>query len=102
MPEQIHVGDIGIDFEVTVLEDGSGKDLSSASTITMKFRDPNNGIFSKAAAFVSSGIDGKVHYETEAGLLHMKGQWDLQVVITFPGGDVWHTDIVNFHVHPNI
>jgi len=102
MAEQIHIGDVGTNFEVTVMEDSLAKDLSTATSVVMRFRRPNNSVVEKNATFVNSGIDGKVHYISESGFLNVRGPWDLQVVVTFPGGNVWHTDIVNFHVHPNI
>ena len=102
MPQQIHMGDIGTEFRATIVEDGAAKDVSAADTITFKFRKENNSVVAKTGVFVNSGTDGLVKYISEAGFLDMKGEWDWQVYVEFPGGSKWHTDIVNFHVHPNI
>jgi hypothetical protein len=102
MSQQIHVGDVGTEFRILVKDEGVAMDLSGVSSMTVKFRTQTNTVKTKTPVFVNSGIDGLIKYVSEAGFLSEKGQWDLQVYIELPGGSRWSTDIVNFHVHPNI
>ena len=102
MSEQINMWDVGTSFEVTVYDKGSPKDVSEATTITLKFRKPDNTVVLKEGVFVSSGTDGKIRYVTEEEFLDFKGQWDLQVQLEFADGSKWNTNIANFHVHPII
>jgi len=102
MSEQIHLGDIGTEFRVLVKDEGVAMDLSGVSAMYMKFRTPKHVKKTETPTFVNSGVDGLIRYISVAGFLSEPGQWDLQVVVELPGGSRWHTDIVNFHVHPNI
>ena len=102
MSEQIHMGDVGTSFDITVYEGGELKDLSTAHQVTLKFRKPDNSVVSKSGTLVTDGTDGQVRYITEVDFLDSRGQWDLQVVVNYPGEPIWHSNIVHFHVHPNI
>lgn len=102
MAEQIHLGDVGTELRFLVTESDVVVDLSTASTLSGKFRTPTNRVKTETLVFVNSGTDGLLKYTTISGFLDETGGWDAQVVITFAAGSTWSTDIVNFHVHPNI
>lgn len=102
MSQQIHVGDVGTEFRILVKDEGVAMDLSGVSSMSVKFRTQTNVKKTKTPVFVNSGTDGLIKYVSESGFLDEKGQWDLQVYVELPGGSRWNTDIVNFHVHPNI
>lgn len=101
--EDIHVGDIGTVFTLTIKdEDGSPVDLSSATIKQILFKSPKTKtLLTKAATFVTSGSDGKIQYETIDGDLDESGLWKIQGYIESPS---WtgHTSKEDFVVYPNL
>jgi len=98
---EIHVGDIGTAFEVT-LEDCDGiVDLTGVSTIEYRFKDPSGTTTLKSGSVLTDGTDGKVVYNTVDGDLPTPGGWELQVRVVLPTG-TWHSNKEKFKVYPNI
>ena len=100
---EIHVNDFGTRFLVTVKEDGSVVDLSSALSLTMNFRKPSDAIVAKAGSMLTDGsaVSGVMYYDTLEGDLDEVGHWKLQGIISLPSG-TFYTDISTFQVHPNL
>lgn len=105
--KEIHVGDIGTVFELTIKdEENDIVDISSQSSMEIVFQKPNHTIVTKNAELVNTGTDGKVQYVTVAGDLDIAGvspkpHWALQAVVVLPAG-IWNSDIRKFDVHPNL
>ena len=100
--DEIHVGDIGTIFTITITEGGSAIDISSATTKEFHFDRPNaNGKFSKDAIFVTNGMNGELKYTTVADDLDTPGEWLIQTYLVMPSGE-WHTNIDTFKVFENI
>ncbi len=80
MAENIHVGDIGTVFEITIVDDNDAAiDISTATTLQIIFKKPNNrGTLTKTATFTNSGTDGKLEYATISGDLDTAGLWYIQ------------------------
>lgn len=100
---EIHLGDIGTIFEITLLDEGSTiVDISSATvTKDIKFQKPDGTLTTKPAAFKTDGTDGILQYTTVADDLDMTGFWTIQayVVLTSWTG---HSDVSSFQVHANL
>jgi hypothetical protein len=102
MSAEVHVGDIGTVFEITVKdEDGVVVDISAATTKQFIFAKPGGTKVSKDASFVVNGTDGKLKYVTASGDLDESGDWQLQVYVVMPTG-TWHSDIVLVSVCGNL
>ncbi|MCE7738377.1 MAG: hypothetical protein GPJ50_03270 [Candidatus Heimdallarchaeota archaeon] len=99
--EEIHEEDIGTIFEVTVKEDGSVVDVSTATTKEFHFKKPSGEILSKPTDFVTNGTDGKLKYTTIANDLDESGGWSIQVYLVLSSG-TWSSDIIDFMVYKNI
>lgn len=99
--DEIHAGDIGTRFEITVLENGVAMDLSTANSVEFSFRKPDQTIVTRTASFVTNGVDGKVKYTTQEGDLDQKGAWRMQIHVVFTSTR-WHSNIQNFTVYENI
>ena len=99
--EEIHVGDIGTTFGVTIKENDSIVDISSASTKEFHYKKPSGEILSKPVDFVTDGTDGKLKYTTITNDLDENGEWSLQVYLVLSSG-TWSSDIINFMVYKNI
>ena len=98
----IHVGDVGTQFVVTVTDaDGAAVDVSGALTLQLRFRPPSAPTFVCAATPVTDGADGKINYVTQAGDLSEAGEWELQAFVALSGGS-WHSDITRFDVLGNL
>jgi hypothetical protein len=99
---EIHVGDIGTVFTVTILDqDSAVVDISSATTKNMIFKKPDGTKVTKTGVFVSDGTDGKMKYTTVSGDIDAYGEWKLQGFIDL-GSTEWYTDFTKFTVHRNL
>ena len=99
---EIHIGDIGTVFEVTVMDDLDVVNISSASLMQIIFEKNDKTKVTNTAVLSGDGSDGKMRYtvllDTE---LDQKGNWKIQGNVTLPSGR-WSTDIEKFKVHENI
>jgi hypothetical protein len=100
---EIHVGDVGTVFRVTVVdEDGVVIDISSATVLQIWFEDPTGSVSVQTAALTNSGTDGKMQYMTaSASDLATDGPWRLQGYVELGGAKI-HTDIHKFKVKANL
>jgi hypothetical protein len=103
---EIHLGDIGTIFRVTVQDtDCAGVtsvlDISGATTTEFIFKKPGGTTVTKAATFTTTGVDGQLDYTTILDDLDEVGEWRLQVYVVLPSGS-WRSDIVSFQVYENL
>ncbi len=100
---EIHVDDVGTTIEVTLTEDGSIVDVSSATTQEIKIKSPDGTVTTKTSTFVTNGTDGKIEFVSIAGDFDRDGVWRIQarVVLTSPAG-TWNSDLGEFTVFPNL
>lgn len=101
MAEEIHVGDIGTVFRITVQESDVALDISDATTLQMLFYKPNRTVATKTAVFTDDGTDGQIQYTTVEDDLDQSGTWKVQARITTPDG-VWSSSIGRFKVYGNL
>jgi hypothetical protein len=102
MAADIHSGDIGVVFKLTVHDqDGLILSLIGATVMQIIFKAPDGALKTMTAVFSTDGSDGNMQYATLGGDLHIDGNWKHQGYIevnNFKG----HTDIVAFKVKPNL
>lgn len=99
--EEIHVGDIGTIFRITVNSDSSPLDISAASTKQIIFRKPDGNIMTKDAAFYTDGTDGIIQYATLEDDLSIAGTWKIQALVALPSGN-WRSSISEVTVYANL
>jgi len=100
--DEIHKGDVGTVFEVTLKDGASIVDVSGASTKQIIFKKPNGGTVEKDADFVTDGQDGKLKYTTLADDLDVIGVWKLQAYVVISGSGDWKSDVGEFTVYDNL
>lgn len=98
---EIHVGDIGTVFTVTVKDGDSAVNLSSASTKQIIIKKPSGTKLTKNAGFVTDGTDGKISYALISGDLDETGMHKLQAYVVISDG-TFYSDITSFKVHRNL
>lgn len=99
---EIHVGDVGTVFEVSVVdEDCLPVDLSSSTVLSLRLKAGKAVTIERDAIVVNDGTDGKIKYTTVAGDLSAAGIWKIQAYVETPEGK-WSTDIGSFEVHTNL
>lgn len=99
---EIHVDDIGTNFNVTIKnQDDEIVDISAAIITEMLFRKPDGTVMTKTAEFISDGTDGRLRYTTVSGDLDQHGSWELQAFVDF-GSTEWYSDIYKFKIYKNI
>lgn len=101
MASEIHYGDIGVNFNITVMNDTVPLDVSNADNIYIIFQKPDGSDLTKTAALTTDGTDGKIKYTTVDGDLDQVGTWQIQAKVDF-GASVFSTDIQKFKVYRNI
>jgi hypothetical protein len=101
MASEIHAGDIGVVFNITVMNGATVLNLSNANSISIIFQKPDSSDLTKTAALTTNGTDGKIKYTTVAGDLDQIGTWQIQARVDF-GASVFSTDIQKFKVYRNI
>ena len=77
MASKIYIGDVG-----TIIRVDAGQDISTATTLDIKYRKPDG-----TEATWTGVLDGTnfVRYTTIAGDLDQTGGWQIQLVIALPG-----------------
>lgn len=104
--EEIHIGDVGTDFQVTIKECVDGKvqvvDVSGATTLEIIFERGDKTVVTKTATFVTDGTDGKIRYVSETGFLNSAGDWRMQGKTFGIGGWSGRSSIVEFTVYGNL
>ena len=99
--EEIHVGDIGTQFTLTISDAGKAVDLSSATTKQIIFRKPDAVKLTKTAEFVTDGTNGQVKYLSISGDLDLAGFWRVQAHVVLPTGE-WSSSVEMFEVVDNL
>jgi len=99
--EEIHVGDIGTIFRVTLMDGSSVLDVSGATTLEIIFKKPNNSNLTKTAILTGDGTDGIVQYTTVIGDLDSAGKWAMQANVVLSAGS-WKSNVSTFRVHENL
>ena len=77
MAQKVYIGDIGTEI---ILD--TGQDLSTATSLKIKYRKPN-GTTGEWAASQVSGDSTKMKYVTQEGDLDVAGTWELQAYVEF-------------------
>lgn len=98
---EIHLGDIGTVFEVTMKDCDVVVDISLASVMQVIFKKPDKTVVPKTAVFKTDGTDGILQYTTVLDDLDQKGTWYIQAKITMPTG-TWSSDTSKFKVYANL
>lgn len=98
---EIHKGDVGTVFTVTVENCNSQEDLSAATLKQILFKKPSGTLLTKTASFSTDGTDGILTYTTIAGDLDEVGTWKIQAYLEFASGS-YHTEYTSFKVERNL
>jgi hypothetical protein len=99
----VRQNDVGIVFEITIIDEAGAVDISNSATRLMVFGKPVVGWFTRQAEFVTDGTDGKIQYKTIPGDLDKAGEWRLQAKIALPTFvDTFYTEMARFTVEPII
>jgi len=98
---EIHLGDIGTKFEITVMNSTVAVNIKTATTKSIIFQKPDESQIEKDAEFTTDGTNGKMKYLTIADDLDQVGMWKFQAHLVMPNG-AWKSDISTFQVHANL
>ena len=100
--EEIHVGDIGTQFQATLYDCDVVVDISTATVKEIIFLKPDGTKVVNTADFLTDGSDGIIYYApTLATELDQEGNWKIQARVVMPTG-TWSSDVQKFKVYPNL
>ena len=99
--QEVHLNDIGTSLRVTIEEDGTALDISTATTKQILIVKPSMTKLTKSAVFVTDGTDGMIEYVTIANDLDELGTYNIQGYIVMSG---WagHSEVKQFKVYSNL
>jgi hypothetical protein len=98
---EIHEGDIGTIFEVTLQDGDAIVDISAASEMYILFEKADGTTLTKTAVHKTDGTDGILQYVTILDDLTPVGNWKVQAHVVLPTGS-WKSDISKFKVYANL
>ena len=98
---EIHEGDIGTVFEITVMDGDDVVPIQTATTKEIVFEKPSTVTVTQDGVFVTDGTDGMLKYTTILDDLNETGLWKIQAYVEMPGWE-GHSDIGKFRVHKNL
>lgn len=101
MASEIHVGDIGTIFRITIKDGDAIVDVSSVDSKVIYLQKPTGTTLTKNASLYTNGTDGVIQCVSESGDLDEAGTWQIQAKIDF-GTDVFNTNIDKFKVLRNL
>jgi hypothetical protein len=101
MASEIHVGDIGTIFRITIKDGDSIVDVSNVDSKIIYLQKPSGTTLQKTATFYTNGTDGIIQYVVSDGDLDEAGTWQIQAKVDF-GTDVFNTNIDKFKVLRNL
>lgn len=101
MSSEIHVGDIGTEFRVTVKDNDVVVDVSSATVLNMIFRKPDGTLLTTNADLYTDGTDGIIYYRAVYGDLDQPGIYKLQAYVEISGGS-YYSSIGSFKAVCNL
>lgn len=91
--------DFGVDITLTVTDAACNPvDISAATTKEFELEKPDGTIVTVTAAFVTTGVDGKLRYSVAAGVLDVVGTWSARAHIVEGMAKGYRTDKVEFEV----
>lgn len=103
MAAEIHEGDVGTAFKITVKdEDDVVIDISSATLKQIWFQKADGSVSTKTATLVTDGTDGQMQYITVDDDLDQTGKWKIQGYIEIGSSRKVHTDVSEFKVWANL
>lgn len=101
MSDEVHVGDINTEFRITILDDDLPVDVSSATTITVTIKRPDQTTIVGDGEFHTDGTDGIIYYRAVAGDLNQAGIYKIQAYVVIPAGS-YYSSIGSFPVKCNL
>ena len=98
---KIFVGDIGTVFSARILDENDAVvNISTATTLEMRFRKPGGIVVVQTAILETDGSDGKMRYVSIASDIDTDGAWRSQGHVSFPGDLNYSSSIYQFTVDP--
>ena len=104
MSEDLHVGNIGVQIKLTILDDDntdSVVNLSSATSLDISIRKPDGTLLSVTGSLYTDGTDGVIYYIIADGDLDQSGVYKIQANISI-GANFYNSNILTFKVLCNL
>jgi hypothetical protein len=96
-PREVHVGEVGIDLRLTLLDqDGEVFDISGATGRTLILEAPSGATRIVSAALLTDGTDGGLRYATQSGDIDEAGRWSLQGKVEWASGRILYSKAQTF------
>lgn len=100
--DEIHVGDKGTQFTVTLYDGTSVVDLSAATNISLEFKLPTGTVATSTGTITGSGTAGMFSFTVDTSTTWaVDGKWRMQAVVSFSSSK-FRSDIYEFRVFPNL
>jgi hypothetical protein len=101
MTEESHVGDIGTQFLLTIVDNSAIVNISSASNLTIYIKKPDSTLLAVTGTLYTDGTDGIMYYNSVSGDLDQSGIYKIQAKVTI-SSNVFYSSIGSFKVLCNL
>jgi hypothetical protein len=99
---EIHLGDIGTAFRISLTDCDVPVDLTGATNLHITFKKPDKTSNMKTASIYGDPLNGVIQYITvDENDLDQLGTWEIQAVVELPTGR-WSSNIDKFRVYENL
>jgi len=99
--DEIHVGDVGTVFEITIQDGSTIVDLTGYTKVDIILKKPEAVKETKVGVVDGDPTTGIVRYTTITGDLDTEGTWQIQAYVEIPGFS-GSSDIGCFEVYANL
>ena len=101
--DEIHVGDVGTVFKVTVKDGSTIIPVNNALIKEIIFKKPGGLKVVQVASFFTDGLDGILTWTVISSTeLDIDGLWCLQAHVQLDDDNDYSTDVTPFRIYPNI
>ena len=101
MSSEIHVGNVGTQFRITIQDGDDVVDLSAASSLIVTIKKPDGTTITETGELYTDGTDGIIYYDIQSGDLDQGGIYKIQAVVTI-GSSIYSSSIGSFKVMCNL
>ena len=101
MANEIHVGDIGTQLLITILDDGLPVDVSDAIVLRITIKRPDGTLIIASGSLHTNGEDGVIYYTIVLGDLNQSDVYKIQAYVELIDGS-YYSNIGSFSVKCNL
>lgn len=98
---KLRVDDTNVRLICEIKEDDLALDISTASSMYIIIKKPDDSKLTKTGIFLTDGTDGQIYYDSISGDFDTSGLYRVQTIVTI-GSGTYHSEVKTFRVECNL